>query len=779
LTLLEQQQKAISEKQRQQAEQSRLWDTLGSATSGSHSRSITPGAVKAQQNGRDQEEHDILAAFNKAAPVNNASHFPPPSAETSNARNVGVPTQLSSSNNGIQNGFDDDDDIFGLGALANAKQSASNGLTTSHYSNNDDDDILGDLGRPVTELPARQVTKTTTMQADVAPPEAPQDGQVAELVDMGFPIDNAKLALAENDGDVQRAVGWLLQQAHEESRQKAKQNLPERQQSPLSSEHASSSRSRDNQSGARTQRPDASSGNSRRDGVPPGRSDKDAAQIASEFGNKLFKGANSLWKASQKQMTKTIAEFQQERDSNSPRWMQEAAADNIRPAGTARARQPAAIQRGADITDEAAMLDAPREQPGPRTSRPATSNVTDEIPFRTRSPMAPAAERPVSSRPSPAQQAPPADKRYTSRINRLEVEEQSAQAYVSPARRKNATPKPEAQVEPEVDLFSPAPIKTSRASSTSRPTQPDNSKLPLVSRAHAPVVRSAVPKRDVPSVSASALSASAAHRKVGGEAFKRGDYGTAHEAYTRALTPLPATHPVTVIVLVNRCLTAFKTGDAKMAVSDADRALAIIGDGQGAGETIDPGAGEPSKDMRDFYGKALTRKAEALEHLEKWSEAGTVWRTAIAGGVGGAVSIRGRDRCEKASAPQSAVPKPRPAPSVTKPKPASSVARPAVSNATSAEAVKKLRAANAAAVKADDEKFALHDQVDARLTAWKGGKADNLRALLQSLDAVLWPEAGWKKVGMSDLVMPNKVKINYMKAIAKVHPDKVSGPLSN
>ena len=38
---------------------------------------------------------------------------------------------------------------------------------------------------------------------------------------------------------------------------------------------------------------------------------------------------------------------------------------------------------------------------------------------------------------------------------------------------------------------------------------------------------------------------------------------------------------------------------------------------------------------------------------------------------------------------------------------------------------------------------------------------------------VLWPEAGWKKVGMSELVLPGKVKIQYMKGIAKVHPDKV------
>ena len=68
--------------------------------------------------------------------------------------------------------------------------------------------------------------------------------------------------------------------------------------------------------------------------------------------------------------------------------------------------------------------------------------------------------------------------------------------------------------------------------------------------------------------------------------------------------------------------------------------------------------------------------------------------------------------------------------------------------------MKKLRAANAEAEKADDEKFALADTVDAKLAAWRGGKTDNLRALLQSMDIVLWESAGWKKVGMADLVVP-------------------------
>jgi hypothetical protein len=63
--------------------------------------------------------------------------------------------------------------------------------------------------------------------------------------------------------------------------------------------------------------------------------------------------------------------------------------------------------------------------------------------------------------------------------------------------------------------------------------------------------------------------------------------------------------------------------------------------------------------------------------------------------------------------------------------------------------------------------------VDSRLAAWKNGKETNLRALVASLDTVLWPELGWQKVGMAELVTPNQVKLRYTKAIAKVHPDKV------
>ena len=74
----------------------------------------------------------------------------------------------------------------------------------------------------------------------------------------------------------------------------------------------------------------------------------------------------------------------------------------------------------------------------------------------------------------------------------------------------------------------------------------------------------------------------------------------------------------------------------------------------------------------------------------------------------------------------------------------------------------------------EKQKAELYDTVDQQVSTWYAGKESNLRALLSSLDSILWAETGWKKVNMAELVLANKVKIIYMKAVAKVHPDKVS-----
>lgn len=57
---------------------------------------------------------------------------------------------------------------------------------------------------------------------------------------------------------------------------------------------------------------------------------------------------------------------------------------------------------------------------------------------------------------------------------------------------------------------------------------------------------------------------------------------------------------------------------------------------------------------------------------------------------------------------------------------------------------------------------------------WIEGKERNIRALLSTLDTVLWDgETRWKPVSMADLVTPDQVKKYYRKAALVVHPDKV------
>ena len=57
---------------------------------------------------------------------------------------------------------------------------------------------------------------------------------------------------------------------------------------------------------------------------------------------------------------------------------------------------------------------------------------------------------------------------------------------------------------------------------------------------------------------------------------------------------------------------------------------------------------------------------------------------------------------------------------------------------------------------------------------WTQGKEKNIRALLCSLNKVLWDEEKrWQQVGMHDLVTADQVKKVYRKAVLSVHPDKV------
>ena len=747
-------------------------NTLDNATRASNLRSTR----------NQHEEDDILAAFNASAPVDTSTHFPAPEQSRSSSRAPSVPPNKSHIDQS-QNGYADEDDPFGLGTAPAPRTASINQDSTQIPLAEDDDDVLGLLGKPVSELPPR---KSSSPPPSTATEAHPVDRAVAELVEMGFSAEKSQEALAATESgiDVQAAVGWLLNQAHSESRSKSQtphEGKARRSNAdPLESENNASGpawmRQKSRASASRQQSEHRSTG-----------AEKDAARYATELGNNFFKAANSLWNSGQRKITKAVADFNAENDSSQPRWMKEASMQREtsiprrRESGTARgepaSRSPTATTQ---MTDDALLLEVGRERTQPTKSKsskatPRSRMTPDSSPVMEDSKSG-TLRRPVQQPMSAAQSRP----RPTRKMN----EEEEIQAYVSPARRKKAAPKHQ-EPEPEL-LFDSELSKTTSAQFSSTSTPSPLSQRSAVTKPSVPLPsRPKAPLRTIPTLSTIALQSSTSHRLAGTAAFKLGNYSEAASAYSSALRDLPHKHPLTIVLLTNRALTHLKNGDPKHCIADAESAIEVIGPSRGTGESIDIDGEEGAKDMAPYWGKAMMRRAEALEQLERLVDAAKIWKECVEAGVGGSTSIQGRNRCEKAAgiskpSSQSASRKPTPTPKKAAPKPNVTRSalddlsgRPSLPHAASSEAVTRLRAANEAAAKADDEKFALSDSVAERVDQWRNGKENNLRALLGSLDTVLWADSGWKKVNMSELLNPNKVKINYMKGIAKVHPDKV------
>ncbi|GMJ15186.1 AUXILIN-LIKE3 [Hibiscus trionum] len=72
-----------------------------------------------------------------------------------------------------------------------------------------------------------------------------------------------------------------------------------------------------------------------------------------------------------------------------------------------------------------------------------------------------------------------------------------------------------------------------------------------------------------------------------------------------------------------------------------------------------------------------------------------------------------------------------------------------------------------------EERRRFAEAMDFEIKRWVAGKEGNLRALLSSLQQVLWPECGWEPVSLTDLITSGSVKKVYRKATLCVHPDKV------
>lgn len=565
---------------------------------------------------------------------------------------------------------------------------------------------------------------------------------------MGFSVEQARVALASTDTglDVEAALETLLSNAgpSDLTRESTHVNGSRDQHEPgyeryyeSDEEHAPPARRRPPPASRASGPGRTREAPARNSASPTGdtqrnlqeHADKLLAQ-ASEIGLNMFNRANAFWKEGKEKALKAYEEraaasrqATPPARNGRPKWMQEG---------------PEGEVHDVDWRDDAAGFRDDNE-------------VLPQRPTQTR-------PKPAEARQRPPEPEPPT---VASRVKMGNLFSDDPPAvYTSPWRRKT-------------------PSRSQVQSPASQPTA-STSKAPPPPRVPSPIQ---LTQRQTVSASPAAIAASAKHKAVGTEMFKLGRYAEAETSYTSAIAALPDSHLLLVPLYNNRALARIKTGDHSGAIEDASAVIALVGASYHPAREAkvtreEEGAGV---DLADALVKALWRRAEAYEGKEKWDAARQDWE-AIAGkdfaGKARMEAVKGVGRCRKmltagadsaggtAGAGSAPTPSARPTP---KPRP-----RPAPKVVVPTDAVDRVREANQAAEAEAQQKHELKDVVDAKLAAWKNGKEANIRALIASLDTVLWPELGWQKVGMHELVTPSQVKIRYTKAIAKLHPDKVS-----
>ncbi|KAF8623058.1 hypothetical protein AX15_006530, partial [Amanita polypyramis BW_CC] len=439
----------------------------------------------------------------------------------------------------------------------------------------DEDDILGDLGKPIDTLPRtlRNETKTRTP----TPQESKQGGSrsvsppphiLGQIVEMGFSVQQARIALAATDTglDVQTALDTLLSNgaASTSRRQSPTPSLPRG--------HRDRVREQSRPSGVQGD-------NERHEGNLQEQRDKLIAQ-ASEIGLSMFNKASLFWREGKERVQKVyeeraggsgLAGGPKKASSNlsgRPRWMTE---------GVGEEHDKRAGQIAYEDTDD---HDHTKSNNG--IARHSESLVNSS---RT------SLEHPATT---------------TAEADLLSNE---TAFYVSPWRRGKSKPSTDSET-----FGSGSKV----GSGTGMP------------RAPSPI--RAIPRASIVPAPQSVITLSTQHKDRGAEAFKLGQYSEAEGAYSSAIATLPELHLLLVPLYNNRALTRLKTGDYKGAVEDATNVVEIIGSGYHPAREIkvsraDEGA---AVDLPDGIVKALKRRAEALEGREKWEEAGRDWEALAA-----------------------------------------------------------------------------------------------------------------------------------------------------
>lgn len=250
-------------------------------------------------------------------------------------------------------------------------------------------------------------------------------------------------------------------------------------------------------------------------------------------------------------------------------------------------------------------------------------------------------------------------------------------------------------------------------------------------------------------------------KKLATSSFTNGDYDVALTNYRKCLDILPSDFDERIVIFSNLAVTLTKIGNYKQAKTYCDSGLTMIPDSKIA----DLQWKIYDKPIKTWFLKLLLRKAESLEQLELYPEALKTYLDLIKLGMNDRKIMDGKRRVDNIVNPKKKAPSQAPpVPKVTR------------ATAPSANA-KKVSEQFDKQKKEEDEKFRLHDEIHDLITQWSSGKEDNLRTLLVGLPDVVPNHLNFnfinKRITINDIMLPKKVKINYMKVISSIHPDKL------
>lgn len=250
----------------------------------------------------------------------------------------------------------------------------------------------------------------------------------------------------------------------------------------------------------------------------------------------------------------------------------------------------------------------------------------------------------------------------------------------------------------------------------------------------------------------------------GAEAFSRGDFHNALEAYTKCLNSVPEKHELRIVITANLALIAIKLGNYRLAKERCDEGLSLVGE-----VSAYPNWFINDKGIKYWLFKLLMRKAKSLELIEQFPEALECYMLLISKyGVTEPKVIEAKCRISNIVNPPKLQPKRK----------FSAPVAPSSTTGVQSEQLNRIKKQHAKEKRDEELKFQLHDQVNQKTQEWSRGNEGNIRALLISLGDVLPQRLGFpfitsKLITMNDLMLTKKVKINYMKVISCIHPDKL------